>query len=72
MQFSADGSPMFVALCPKLDVGSQGETIELAVANLREAIAGVLEIADAAEIRQRLQNGAIVQTLEVDALSMAA
>ena len=31
------GESQFVALCPELDVASQGHTIEQAIANLKEA-----------------------------------
>lgn len=45
---------MFVALCPELDVASQGATIEAAQANLQEAVAGVLSVAGAEEVRRRM------------------
>ena len=31
------GEKQFVALCPELDVVSQGKTVELAISNLKEA-----------------------------------
>jgi predicted RNase H-like HicB family nuclease len=37
---------LFVANCPELDITSQGETIELALSNLREAIVLYLEDED--------------------------
>lgn len=43
----------FVALCPELDITSQGESIEQALANLREAVDLFLEAADSREIRAR-------------------
>jgi predicted RNase H-like HicB family nuclease len=43
----------FVALCPELDVASQGDTIEEARANLQEALELVLETASPEEIDQR-------------------
>ena len=44
----------FVALCPELDVASQGQTVEEARANLQEAVELFLECADPAEVRRRL------------------
>ncbi|HJZ44205.1 MAG TPA: type II toxin-antitoxin system HicB family antitoxin [Hyphomicrobiaceae bacterium] len=45
----------YVALCPELDVASQGDTIEEARANLREALELFLETASPDEIRRRLR-----------------
>jgi predicted RNase H-like HicB family nuclease len=55
---------MFVALCPEVDVASQGTTIEQATANLKEAVELFLECADAAEIKSRLRSGIFVTTFE--------
>ena len=43
----------YVALCPELDVASQGGTVEEATANLREAVDLFLETADPTEIARR-------------------
>lgn len=43
----------YVALCPELDVASQGATVESATANLKEAVELFLECADPAEIERR-------------------
>jgi predicted RNase H-like HicB family nuclease len=43
----------FVALCPELDVASQGDTNELARDNLREALELFFECASPAEVQQR-------------------
>jgi predicted RNase H-like HicB family nuclease len=43
----------YVALCPELDVASQGDTIELARRNLQEAVELFLESADPSEIERR-------------------
>jgi predicted RNase H-like HicB family nuclease len=43
----------FVALCPELDIASQGETIEAARDNLREALELFFECAPPAEVQQR-------------------
>ena len=45
---------LYTALCPELDVASQGATIEEATANLKEAVELFLECADAKEIKRRL------------------
>ncbi len=44
----------FVALCPELDVASQGHTVEEARRNLVEAVELFLATASPAEIQQRL------------------
>ena len=54
----------FVALCPELDVASEGETVEEAAANLKEAVELFLECADAEEIKNRLRSGVFVTTFE--------
>jgi predicted RNase H-like HicB family nuclease len=46
----------FVALCPEVDVASQGDTIEEARQNLREAVELFLESADPSEIEDRLHS----------------
>ena len=46
----------YVALCPQLDVASQGDTIQEAHENLREALALFFAAAAPAEIAERLQN----------------
>ena len=55
---------MYVALCPELDVASQGKTVEEAVANLKEAVELFLESADPKEIRQRLHDEILVTRFE--------
>jgi predicted RNase H-like HicB family nuclease len=44
----------YVALCPELDVASQGDTVESARDNLREAVELFLETADQSETTERL------------------
>jgi predicted RNase H-like HicB family nuclease len=56
---------MFVALCPELDVVSQGATIEEARSNLAEAIELFLECADESEIGERLHDEQYVSSVEV-------
>lgn len=55
----------FVALCPELDVASQGATLEEARANLREAVELFLECASQQEIEERLHAEVWVTPLEV-------
>jgi predicted RNase H-like HicB family nuclease len=43
----------FVALCPEVDIASQGDSIEEARENLREALQLFFETASSAEIDQR-------------------
>jgi len=47
---------LFVALCPELDVASQGATVEEATANLREAVELFQECADRSEIDARFRD----------------
>jgi predicted RNase H-like HicB family nuclease len=56
---------IYVALCPELDIASQGATIEEATANVREAVALFLETADTREITQRLRSRVFVTTFDV-------
>jgi len=55
---------LYVALCPELDVASQGATVEEATANLREAVELFLEAADPAEIADRLRGEVYVTRFE--------
>ena len=55
---------LYAALCPELDVASQGSTVEEATANLREAIELFLECADPEEITRRLQSQVFVTRIE--------
>ncbi len=51
---------MYCALCPELDVASQGNTVEEAIANLKEAVELFLESADPGEIKERLHTEVLV------------
>ncbi|MGD0999613.1 MAG: type II toxin-antitoxin system HicB family antitoxin [Candidatus Brocadiia bacterium] len=62
MEREGDG---YVALCPELDVASQGGTIEEARENLREALELFFETASPAEIRDRLHEEVYVTRLEI-------
>lgn len=55
----------YVALCPELDVASQGDTIEEARANLQEALELFFECAPASEIESRLRNEVYVTQMNV-------
>ena len=55
----------FVALCPELDICSQGETVEEARENLREALELFFECASPDEVSRRLSNEVYVTQLEV-------
>lgn len=57
----------FVAICPELDVASQGDSVENASSNLREAVELFMETADASEIESRLHGELYVTSLEVKA-----
>lgn len=56
----------FVALCPEVDVASQGGTVEEAKGNLREAVELFFECAAPEEIAARLSSEAFVSSLEVE------
>ncbi len=55
----------FVALCPELDVASQGDTVAEARDNLREALELFFETASEQEIRVRMHNEVYVTHVEV-------
>jgi predicted RNase H-like HicB family nuclease len=56
----------FVALCPELDIASQGSSRDEARANLREAVEAFLEAADVEEIRNRMPREMSIERLEVE------
>ncbi len=55
----------YVALCPEVDVASQGITIDEAKKNLREALELFFETASPEEIRERLHNEVYVTQVEL-------
>ena len=57
----------YVALCPELDVASQGDSVEEASSNLREAVELFLESADPTEVAGRMHGEVFVAALEVRA-----
>jgi predicted RNase H-like HicB family nuclease len=54
----------YVSLCPELDIASQGDTVEFARDNLKEALELFFETASADEIQQRF-HGVFVTQVEV-------
>lgn len=62
VQREGDG---WVSLCPELDVASQGDTIEQAKANLREAVELFIETASEAECKERLHAETYTSQLEI-------
>lgn len=59
----ADG---FVALCPELDIASQGDSVEEARLNLREALELFFESASEEEVKTRLHGDIYVTQLEIN------
>jgi len=55
----------YVSLCPELDIASQGDSIEQARDNLREALELFFESASTEEIKHRLHNDVFITQVEV-------
>lgn len=55
----------YVALCPEVDVASQGDTVDEARTNLKEALTLFFETASQSEIENRLHNEVYITQLEV-------
>lgn len=55
----------YVSLCTELDIASQGDTIEEAIANLKEAVEGFFEKASPDEIKQRLKKPSLFTHFEI-------
>jgi len=55
----------YVALCPEVDIASQGNTVDEARQNLREALELFFESASAEEVKQRLHDEVYVTSVEV-------
>ena len=62
MEREGDG---YVALCPEVDVASQGDTVAEARENLQEALTLFFETASADEIDKRLRGEVYVTHVEV-------
>ncbi len=57
---------VYVALCPELDIASQGSSVEEAKANLREAIELFFEHASENEIEYRLKNDIFITNMQIE------
>ncbi|OGU84831.1 MAG: hypothetical protein A2W11_13150 [Ignavibacteria bacterium RBG_16_35_7] len=57
---------MYVGLCPELDIASQGNSVEEARENLKEAIELFLETASPSEVKERLHTEFFITQLEVN------
>jgi predicted RNase H-like HicB family nuclease len=55
----------FVALCPELDIASQGETVDQSRKNLQEALELFFETGSPEEIKSRLHEEMYVTQVEV-------
>lgn len=55
----------YVSLCPELDIASQGDSIEEARANLKEALELFFETASPEEIQSRMHDEVYVTRLEI-------
>jgi predicted RNase H-like HicB family nuclease len=55
----------YVSLCPELDIASQGDTIEQARDNLREALELFFECASQEEVQRRLHEDIFITQVEV-------
>jgi predicted RNase H-like HicB family nuclease len=55
----------YVSLCPELDIASQGDTIEEARENLREALELFFETASSKEVQTRFHEEVYVTRVEV-------
>lgn len=55
----------YVSLCPELDIASQGDSVEQARDNLKEAIELFFECASSEEIKGRLHGEVFITQVEV-------
>ena len=55
----------YVALCPELDIASQGSSIENALDNLKEAVALFLETVDPRELKEHRREHVFVTQFQV-------
>ena len=56
----------YVALCPELDIVSQGDTVEESKANLHEAIELFFEHASDSEIEYRLKADIFITNMQIE------
>ncbi len=55
----------YVALCPELDIASQGDTVEETRKNLEEALTLFFECASPEEVQERLSQEVYITPVEV-------
>jgi predicted RNase H-like HicB family nuclease len=55
----------YVALCPELDIASQGDTVEETRRSLTEALELFFESADPSEVQDRLHDEVFVTRVEI-------
>jgi predicted RNase H-like HicB family nuclease len=55
----------YVALCPELDIASQGDTVEGAAKNLREALELFFETASQSELAERFHREVYVTSFDL-------
>ena len=55
----------YVAMCPELDVASQGSSVVEARANLQEALTLFFEVASPAEVERRTKREVYITDVEV-------
>jgi predicted RNase H-like HicB family nuclease len=55
----------YVSLCPELDIASQGDSVDEALSNLKEAVEAFYEAASPDEITGRLSKPSLVTHIEV-------
>lgn len=55
----------YISLCPELDIASQGDSIEEARENLREALELFFDAASLEEVKERLHEEVYVTRLEI-------
>jgi len=56
----------YVALCPEVDIASQGSTVEEARANLKEALELFFETASTEEMKRRFHGDVCMTQVEVE------
>jgi predicted RNase H-like HicB family nuclease len=56
---------MYVALCPEVDIASQGNSIESARDNLQEAVELFFQTASPEEIKERMHGEIFITQVEV-------
>ena len=61
----------YVSLCPELDIASQGDTVEEARNNLREAVELFFEAADPQEVSARMSSELYISPMEVEVGAIA-